>query len=189
MNTLAINWWALALRGVAGILFGILAFVLPGAAITALAIVFGAYAFVDGVFTLVHAVRGGRNQPRWGAMIFEGILGVAVGVLTFLLPVVTVLWLVLVVALWAVITGVLKIMTAIRLRKEITNEWLLGFTGAASILFGVALWWAPIAGAIVLAWWIGAYAFIAGILMIAVAFKLRRWAQREALTAERLRAA
>jgi uncharacterized membrane protein HdeD (DUF308 family) len=172
---LASNWWALALRGVAGIIFGIIAFVVPGAAIAALVIVFGAYALVDGIFALVAAVRAGREHARWGALALEGIVGIIVGAWTFLAPGLTAVALVVLIGAWAVITGALEIAAAIRLRKTIRGEWLLGLAGVFSVLFGIVLWIAPIAGAVVLAWWIGAYAVVFGVMQLALAFRLRKW--------------
>jgi uncharacterized membrane protein HdeD (DUF308 family) len=171
---LAENWWAIALRGVCGILFGAIALMRPGVAIAALVFLFGIYALFDGIFSLVSAIRGGRNQPRWGMLLLRGIIGILVGIYAFVSPGITALALVTVVAVWAVITGILEIAAAIRLRKVIRNEWLMGLAGAVSVIFGVLLLAAPLAGAVVLAWWIGTYALIMGVVEVALGFKLRR---------------
>ena len=173
----AINWWTLALRGVAAVLFGILAFVLPLVTLTALAFLFAAYAFLDGVLNIVAAVKGVQRSERWWVLLLEGIAGIAAGVITVAWPGITVLVLLYLVAAWAVVTGILEIMAAIRLRRYITGEWLLALTGIASVLFGLLLAIVPSAGALVIAWWIGAYVLVFGILMLALAFRLRRWTQ------------
>ncbi|MGZ4822805.1 MAG: HdeD family acid-resistance protein [Terriglobales bacterium] len=172
---LATNWWAIALRGVAGIVFGILALLVPGAAIAALVILFGAYALVDGIFAIVAAVRTREQNRRWGTLLLGGILGVVVAGIAFFKPGLTVIALVAVVAVWAILTGILELAAAIRLRKTIQHEWLLGLLGVVSILFGIALSLAPIAGALVLALWIGAYALVTGVVQLVLAFKLRNW--------------
>jgi len=138
-------------------------------------IVFGAYALIDGIFALVAAVRAGRQHPRWGSLALEGIVGIIVGAWAFLAPALTAVALVVLVGAWAVITGILEIAAAIRLRKTIRGEWLLGLAGVFSVLFGIVLWIAPIAGAVVLAWWIGAYALVFGVMQLALAFRLRKW--------------
>lgn len=174
-QVLAANWWALALRGLCGVLFGILAFILPGAAIAAIVLVFGAYALLEGVFSVVAAIRARHEYPRWGSLLALGVVGILAGIWAFVAPAMTALALVMLVAAWAVITGMLEIAAAIRLRKSIRGEWLLALGGLVSIVFGVALWLAPIAGAVVLAWWIGAYMLIAGAVQIGLALRLRRW--------------
>src|SRR5690348_16803500 len=136
---LARNWWALALRGIAAIVFGVVALFWPPAAVAALVAVFGAYALVDGIFNLVHAVRAGRSGQRWGALVFAGVVSLLVGVLTLSFPGVTALALVLWVAVWSLVTGVAEIVAAIRLRKTIRGEWLLALSGILSVAFGILL--------------------------------------------------
>jgi uncharacterized membrane protein HdeD (DUF308 family) len=172
---LANNWWAVALRGVCGIVCGIIALLLPGAALAGLALLFGAFALVDGTFALVSAVRTGRAHGRWGTLVFYGVFGIAAGVVAFAAPLLTIVALVTLVAAWAVVTGVLEIAAAVRLRRAIRGEWLLALAGVVSILFGAALFVAPIAGAVVLAWWIGAFVMVTGIVQLALAFRLRSW--------------
>jgi uncharacterized membrane protein HdeD (DUF308 family) len=172
----------LALRGLCGIIFGVLAFIAPGAAISGIAIVFGAYALVTGLFAIGLAIMARRSHERWSAILLEGVVGVLAGVLVLFSPPLAVLAFVMVVAVWSLLTGGAQIAAAIRLRKMIANEWLFALAGFASIALGVALLLAPVAGAIVLAWWIGAYAFLFGILQVALAFKLRSWDRREHIT-------
>jgi len=177
MILLAGNWWAIALRGVCGILFGLTAFFWPGIAIAALVILFGAYAFADGIFSVIAAVRAGSNRERWGSLALEGVIGIIAGIWAFVAPAVTVVALVALVAAWAVITGIFEIVAALRLRKTMKGEWLLGLAGIVSVVFGIVLGMAPIAGAVLLAIWIGAYTLVAGILQLVLAYKLRRWLQ------------
>jgi uncharacterized membrane protein HdeD (DUF308 family) len=170
---LARNWWALAIRGAAGIIFGILAFVMPGITLVTLILLFGAYAIIDGIFGLVAAFRGRAAEQPWWWLALEGLVSIGAGIVTFAWPGLTALVLVYVIAVWAVITGVLEIVTAIRLRQEISNEWWLVAGGVISVLFGVLLMAAPGTGALALIFWIGAYAIVFGALLVGLAFRLR----------------
>lgn len=172
---LARNWWTIALRGALAILFGALTFVWPGLTITALVLLFAAYAFVDGVFAITAGVRGFRRDERWWAFLLQGAFGVTAAFLTVVWPGITALVLLYLIAAWALVTGVLEIVAAIRLRREITGEWLLALGGVASIAFGVLLVMAPGAGALAVVWLIGAYALFFGVLLLALAFRLRSW--------------
>ena len=172
-EALARNWWALTIRGVAAVLFGILAFVMPAATLASLVLIFGIYAFVDGVFTLVAAIRGHGDLPRW-AMVLEGLVSLAAGALTFMWPGITMLVLVYLIAGWALVTGVLEIAAAIALRKEITHEWLLALSGIASLAFAALLIAMPVIGALAMVLWIGAYAIVFGAILIGLSLRLRR---------------
>jgi uncharacterized membrane protein HdeD (DUF308 family) len=167
------NWWVLALRGVLGILFGIGAFVWPGIALAALVLVFGAYAFVDGIFAVVAGIGMRRQIDRWWLIVLEGAAGIILGVLTFLSPGITALILLSFIALWAILTGVFEIATALQLRKLIENEWLLILSGVVSIIFGILLIVFPGSGMLSLVWLIGAYALFFGILTLVLSFRLR----------------
>jgi uncharacterized membrane protein HdeD (DUF308 family) len=171
-QSLAKNWWALALRGLAAVIFGILAFAWPGITLQALVLMFGVYALIDGIFDLVAAFRGENRRARW-ALILEGLLGIAAGVVAFVWPETAAVALLFVIAAWAIITGVLEIIAAVRLRREIDNEWLLGIAGVLSILFGLALVLFPGAGLLTLVFLIGGYAIVFGVLMIALGLRLR----------------
>jgi uncharacterized membrane protein HdeD (DUF308 family) len=168
------RWWAIALRGVVAIVFGILTLVLPNLTLTALILLFAAYALVEGVFSIVAAARGGRaDLPGW-ALVLEGLVSIAAGVATIVLPGLTALALMYVIAGWAILTGVLEIVAAVRLRRRIVGEWRLALSGVLSVVFGVLTAIAPGAGALALVLWIGAYAIVFGMLLVAFAFRLRR---------------
>ncbi len=174
MNTyLAQNWWILALRGLAAVIFGILAFLWPDITITVLVWFFGAYALWDGIFSLISAFRT-KSDRRW-ALALTGVAGIVAGLLTIFWPGPVAFVLLLIIAAWAVITGVFEIIAAIRLREEIEGEWLLLVGGVLSVIFGVVMAVWPAAGLLAVTWIIGFYALLYGILLIALAFRLRGW--------------
>jgi uncharacterized membrane protein HdeD (DUF308 family) len=173
VHALAKNWWLLLLRGIAAIVFGLLAFAWPGLTLLTLILFYGAFALVDGVLAIIAAITGGSAAPRWWLAIV-GLLGLAAGLLTFLMPGLTAVVLLLFIAGWAIATGVFQIIGAIKLRKEIDNEWLLILCGVISVLFGVCMMLAPGAGALALVWVIGAYSVVIGALFVALAFRLRK---------------
>ena len=178
---LAVKWWAVLIRGIAAILFGALTLVLPGITLIWLVLLFGAYALLEGVFALVAAARGtSRDSPRW-ALVLEGIVSIVAGALTFAWPGLTALVLLYVIAGWALVTGVLELFAAVRLRRHIDNEWWLALSGVLSLAFGVLMLIAPGAGALAVTLWIGAYAIVFGALLVALALRLRR-AERGART-------
>lgn len=173
MAVLARNWWALAIRGIAAIIFGILAFIWPGSALVVLVLLFGAYALVDGIFAIVAAVTGHAQPANFWALILEGVVGIIIGLVTFFWPGLTAIALLYVIAAWALITGVLEVIMAVRLRREISNEWLLGLSGLASIIFGLLLVIFPGTGALAVIWLIAAYAIIFGIILLGLALRVR----------------
>jgi uncharacterized membrane protein HdeD (DUF308 family) len=172
-SDLARNWWVLALRGVAGIMFGIVAFVWPESTLAALVLVFGAYVFVDGIFAVVAGIRMRRQLSLWWLVVVEGVAGIILGVLTFLSPDTTALVLLTFIAAWSIVTGIFEIATAVRIRTLIANEWLLILSGVVSIIFGALLIAQPGAGAISIVWLLGAYALLFGMLTLMLAFRLR----------------
>lgn len=172
---LASNWWALVARGVIAILFGVAAFVWPGVSLTALVLLFAAFALADGILAIVLGVRGFRRDERWGAFLIQGILGIGIAVVTVLWPAITALALLFLVAAWAILTGVLEIVAAVRLRREIRGEWLLALAGVASVGFGVLLVIYPGAGILALLWLLAVYAIVLGILLVWLGFRLRGW--------------
>jgi len=172
---LARNWWSLIIRGIAAILLGVVTFAWPGITLAALVLLYGAYALVDGVMAIIGAVRAVQSHERWGALLIEGIAGIVAAAITVAWPGITALALVFVIAAWAIVTGVFELVAAVRLRKYVTGEWLLALGGIASIAFGVLIIIAPLAGALVIALWVGAYTLVFGVLMIALGFRLRSW--------------
>ena len=177
------NWkWFMA-RGVLALLLGIGAGVFPLSAVFAFTMIFAAYCFIDGVASLVAGVRGAREPGhRWGALVFSGIVGILIGILFLLMPIVTTIIyasvVLLILAAWAIITGILEIVTAVRLRKEIEGEWLLGVSGAISVLLGIGILALaipnPAASIVSAAWLIALFAFGTGIVLVAQALRLRR---------------
>jgi uncharacterized membrane protein HdeD (DUF308 family) len=173
IDVLARNWWAFAIRGVAAVLFGLFAFFIPGAALWALVILFGAYSLVDGVFAIIASVRAAEAHERWGQLLIAGIFGVIIAGITWFLPGLTALALLYLIGAWAVVTGVFEIVAAIELRKQIEGEvwWLLA--GVCSVIFGLFLFWRPGAGALAVIWIIAAYAVAFGIFLVGLALRLR----------------
>lgn len=172
LELLSRYWWALVVRGVAAILFGILAFVWPGVTIEILILFFGAYMLVDGVFALIAAI-GGRATRHWGLLLLEGILGIAIGIITFVAPGITAVALLLYIAAWALVTGVIEIVAAIRLRREIEGELWLGLAGLLSIGFGILLLVFPLAGAVGIVWVLACYAIAFGAVLVLLGFRVR----------------
>lgn len=170
---LAKNWWVLLLRGLAGIAFALLAFTWPKLTLVTLILFYGAYLAVEGVMDLVAAIRGGTMAPRWWLAI-AGVVALAGAIATFLVPGLTALVLLYIIAGWAIARGVFEIIGAIMLRRQIDNEWLLIFSGILSAVFGICILLWPGAGALSLIWIIGAYALAAGVLCVGFAFRLKR---------------
>ena len=176
-------WWTFVLRGVLAIAFGLLALLAPGLGIGVLVGVFAAYAIIDGVGSLIAGVRGRGRDRNWWLEILEGIAGVVAGVFALLFPTLAAQALVLVIAAWSIVTGVIEIAAAIRLREEIKGEGWLALAGVASILFGVLLVLFPAPGALSLVWLIGSFAFVFGAFLVLLGLRLRRVdeaAQRDA---------
>ena len=168
------HWWALALRGAIAILFGLAALLRPGIALEALILLFGAYALVDGVFSIVGVFRGTRGgTPRW-LLFIEGVAGILAGLIAFVLPQLTAILLLYLIAAWAIVTGIAEIAMAFRLRREIRGEWAIIVGGCFSVLFGVILAViGPVAGLFSLIWLIGIYAVAFGIMILITAFSVR----------------
>lgn len=175
------DWWILALRGLAAVIFGILAYIWPDVTFTILVLFFGAYALWDGIFALIGAFRT-QSDRRW-PLILEGLFGIAAGLFTFFWPGAASLTLLLIIGAWAILTGIFEIITAIRLREEIEGEWLMMIGGLLSVLFGFALFIWPGAGLVAVTWLIGAYAILFGILLIVLGFRLRTWGRQHPMTA------
>jgi uncharacterized membrane protein HdeD (DUF308 family) len=174
LRSLSENWWLLFLRGLAAIAFGVLAFVWPGHTLLALTFIYASFALVDGLFSLGAAIFGqsGGMVPRWW-LALVGVIGILAGIVAFTWPGMTALVLLLLIASWAIVTGVLQIIGAIQLRREIKGEWWLIINGLLAIAFGVILFVHPGAGALAFVWGIGIYAILAGIALLGLAFRLR----------------
>jgi uncharacterized membrane protein HdeD (DUF308 family) len=173
LQTLARNWWAIVLRGVFAILFGIGTFLWPGITLAVLVLMYGAYLFIDGIFAVLWAL-GRRNEGSFSWEVFlAGLASLGAGVVTLFWPGVTTIVLLYLIAVWAIVRGVFEILAAFHLRREISNEWLLALNGALSILFGLVLIFAPGAGALAALWMIGTFAIVVGIVMIALGFRLK----------------
>jgi uncharacterized membrane protein HdeD (DUF308 family) len=177
-HRLSLNWTALALRGVVAIVFGIVAFLLPGLTLGALILLFAAYAIVDGVSHIVTGIRQREgHRPDW-LMVAIGVVGVAVGLVAAILPGITALFLLSLIGAWAIVIGVFEIVAAYRLRKEISGEWMLALGGIVSVIFGIYVWLFPGAGAIALVWLIALYAIVSGVTLLMLAFRMRALADR-----------
>lgn len=168
------NWWAILLRGIAAILFGLIALVLPGLTLGALILVFGIYALAGGTATIVAGLRASARGERWGSLMLEGALGIVAGLVALSTPAAAARAFAWLVAGWAFATGLLQIVAALRLRRVIETEWLMGAAGVLSIVLGVAFAVLPGLALITLTWWLGGFAMIFGGLMVALAFRLRR---------------
>jgi uncharacterized membrane protein HdeD (DUF308 family) len=172
-GVLAKNWWKLLLRGLVAIGFGVLTFTNPGITLAALVLTFGVYVLIDGVLAIWTAIAGRNVIEHWVVLLLGGVCGVGVGVLTFMVPGITALMLLYYIAFWAMLVGVLGIVAGIRLRKEITGEWVLILSGLVAVLFGVFLIARPGAGALSILSILATFAILYGILLSMLAFKVK----------------
>lgn len=175
---LARDWWSLALRGLAAIIFGIVAWIWPDLTVTALVIIFGAFALVDGAFALATAWAIRNRDGNRPGLLLQGIAGIVIGIVTLVWPDITALALMYLIAAWAIVSGVFEIVAAIELRRVISGEFLLALSGIASVIFGIVVAIFPGSGAVALVWLIGLYAIAFGLLLIVLAFRLRSWQER-----------
>lgn len=169
---LARNWWSLVLRGIAGIIFGLVALIWPGLTLTVLIIWFGAYVLVDGIFAIAAGIRAVEHRTDYWVLFVEGLAGIVIGIVTFLWPGLTALAFLYLIAVWALVTGVLELGAAFHPNVSGTPRWLYGLSGVASIIFGILLVVFPGTGALTILWLIGAYAIIFGIILIALGLRL-----------------
>jgi uncharacterized membrane protein HdeD (DUF308 family) len=172
-SLLANSWWVIALRGLLAIVFGVVALFVPGAVMLSLALFFAAYVSIDGVLGIISAVQAARHHRRWGLLLVEAILNLAMGVIAALFPAAAVVAFVLVMAVWALVTGLLMVVAAFHLPPNY-GGWWLGLGGVVSFVWGVLLAVAPLIGAVVLTWWLGGYAIAFGVMLLVLAFRLRR---------------
>jgi uncharacterized membrane protein HdeD (DUF308 family) len=170
-EVLADSWWAVGLRGILGILFGLICLVTPGIAVGAFVILFSAYMLVDGVFAILSGIKAARSGERWGLLILEGIVDIAAGVVAFLWPLITLVALTWLIAIWAIVSGALMLGAAFTLNID-HGRWWLALGGIASLIFGILLVIEPLVGAVVLTMWIGAYALVFGVFLLILAFQL-----------------
>jgi uncharacterized membrane protein HdeD (DUF308 family) len=166
-------WWTFIIRGIVAVAFGVLAFIAPAWGIAVLVALFGAWALIDGVTGIVAGFRSRGHDRSWWLSILEGIIGIVAGVLALLFPVFAAGALVLIIAAWAIVTGVFEIVAAIRLREQIRGEFWLGLAGVASILYGAVLFWFPAAGALSVVWLIGSFAIVFGAFLLVLGWRLR----------------
>jgi uncharacterized membrane protein HdeD (DUF308 family) len=172
-NVLSRYWWILALRGAIAVIFGLLAFIWPEITLATLILFFSAYVLMDGAFSIIHAIGGWQDRDDRWFLLLEGLLGVGIGISTYHAPGIVATGILLYIAAWSLGMGILKIVSAIRLRKAIQGEWWLAGSGIASLLFAALLMWFPAVGALGLLWLIAGYAFIFGLVSMAVGFKVR----------------
>lgn len=170
-EVLADSWWAVGLRGILGILFGLICLLTPTIAVEVFVILFAAYMLVDGVFAIASGIKAARNGERWGLLILEGIVDLAAGLVAVLWPAITLIALIWIVAIWAIVSGVLMLGAAFTLKLD-HGRWWLALGGIASVIFGILLVIEPLIGAVVLTLWIGAYALVFGIFLLILAFQL-----------------
>jgi uncharacterized membrane protein HdeD (DUF308 family) len=170
-EVLSESWWAVGLRGILGILFGLICLLTPGLAVEVFVILFAAYMLVDGVFAIAAGIKAARNGERWGLLILEGIVDLAAGLVAVLWPAITLVALIWLIAIWAVVSGALMLAAAFTLNLD-HGRWWLALGGIASIIFGILLIIEPLIGAVVLTLWIGAYALVFGIFLLILAFQL-----------------
>ena len=178
LHGLAQNWWAFLLRGILAIAIGILAFVWPGVTLVSLVLLFGIYAASDGILAIASAIRGHTPMPRWWLAVV-GIAGLAAAFLAFTRPGLTLALLLLVIAIWAIASGIMQIIGAIQLRREIDHEWFLIFSGVCAVIFGAILLFRPGLGTLALIFTLGTFAVIQGVLLIGLAIRLKRHAHAE----------
>jgi uncharacterized membrane protein HdeD (DUF308 family) len=171
-------WWMTLLRGAIAVLFGMMLFAWPQMSLASLVLVFGAFAFADGVGNVVTAVGGRKEHENWWVLLLSGLAGIGIGILTLMNPAATALAILFYIAIWAIATGLLQIVAAIRLRKEIEGEFWLALAGLASVVFGVLLVARPAAGALTVLWLIASYSIVFGATLILLAFKARGWEKR-----------
>jgi uncharacterized membrane protein HdeD (DUF308 family) len=182
-EALARNWWLIALRGVLGVIFGVIALVMPVATILALVLLFSAYMVVDGAIAIYAAIRAARKQEGWGFLLFQGIASLAAAAIAFMWPGLTVVAFVLLIAAWSIVSGCLMLAAAMRTEQA---RWWLVLGGAAALLYGILMIVAPLSGAVVLTWWLGAFALVFGAALIILSLKLRsRYSGRPAVAAPR----
>ena len=177
-NLFSRYWWMILLRGVIAVLFGVMLLVSPGISLASLVFLFGFFVLADGIGNVVTAFGGRKEEDHWWVLLLAGLAGIGVGILTFMSPGITALALLFYIAVWAIVTGVLQIVAAIRLRKEIQGEFWMVLGGLASVVFGVLVMARPGAGALAIVTFIGIYAIVVGVSLILLSFRVHRFVKR-----------
>jgi uncharacterized membrane protein HdeD (DUF308 family) len=170
------NWWIMALRGLLAVIFGLIALLAPGIALLAFIYVFAAYALVDGGIAVITAIQERELLDRWGWILFEGILSLLAGLIAFANPGLAALVLLYIIAAWAIVTGIMEIVTAFAIRDLVSQEWVLALAGTLSVVLGILLFLFPGAGILSILWLVGIYGIVFGLLFLVRAFQLRSWA-------------
>lgn len=173
IERLAAHWWLPVVRGAAAILFGLAALAWPNATVLVLILIFGAFAFVDGVFAIAAAVRFATQHERWAPILVEGIVGVLIGLLAYAVPALIALVFIYFVALWAIVTGIFELVAAFRIRRSLAGEVFMIAAGILSVLLGLVFFVVPGIGLVASAWVIGVYAIFFGALMVGFGLRLR----------------
>lgn len=174
LETMTREWWVVALRGVIAVLFGLAAILWPGIAFATFVLLFGAFAFASGVLTTWTAISMRGRTQRAGAFLFHGLLGMVVGAIALIWPFATAGGIILLIAAWALVSGLIELAAALRLRRELEDEWMLMVSGGLSILLGFIFGFFPAAGIWAVTWLIGIYAVLTGIALFQLAMRLRR---------------
>ncbi|TNE55521.1 MAG: HdeD family acid-resistance protein [Bacteroidetes bacterium] len=179
IHILAKHWWVLVVRGLVSLIFAATAFLIPELTFAILVTLIGIFLLADGILATYSGWRLKGEDNDWWVAVLEGLIGVGLGIASLAYPDITAALLVLFIALWCLLTGAFEIALAIRIRKEIQDEWQLAFAGIISIALGVLMLVQPSAGAISIAWWVGFYAMFFGLLLIGLGIRLRRWLPSE----------
>ena len=176
--TWRLHWWSVVIRGIIAILFGILALVWPGLTLGVLLVLFGIFAFADGIISIISAFGSPEGRQRWVLLLLTGLAGIAAGIVTFTYPGLTVVVLLYIIATWAIVVGILHIVTALSKSGEVAPRWLWGLSGFFSVLFGILLYAEPVVGIFAVVWLIGFYALIFGFTLIILGLHLRGFGQQ-----------
>lgn len=168
------NWWILSLRGFFAILLGIAAFIWPDITLHILILLFGIFLFLEGIFSTVSSLKFRDIYPHWWLYLIKGLLSMTIGIIAWVWPGITALVILILIAAWAIYTGLIEIILAMRLHDELEGEWLLILSGVISLLFGLVLALQPAEGLLALTWLMGAFAIIFGLLLFILGFKLRQ---------------
>lgn len=172
-NLLVRNWWTVMVRGVAALAFGLITLVVPGITLGALLMVFGAFVIVDGLFSLAAGIKASGHRERWESLVVSGVMGLAAGLIALFAPIAAAVGFALLIGVWSLVTGVSQILAAIRLRRVIENEWLMGLGGALSVALGLVFLLLPDVAMLTLVWWVGLFATTSGVMLVALALRLR----------------